>query len=121
MPAAFMIGIRYGAIGLACAWIGAFPLLTLVTARLAGAPMGLRLIDLGRAAAPGLGCSVLMAGVVVAVDRLLPPLAAPIRLGILVPVGGISFLSALMLCARGTLMELVALVIRRAPPVQAPA
>ena len=83
--------------------------------------MGLRAIDLIRAAAPGLGCSILMAGVVLAIDRLLPPLAAPIRLAILVPAGGIAFLAALMLCARGTLMELVRLIVRRAPPVQAPA
>jgi O-antigen/teichoic acid export membrane protein len=121
MPVAFLIGIRFGAIGLAWAWLGAFPLLTAVTAWLAGRPMGLRFADLIRAAAPGLGCAVLMAGVVMMVDRLLPPLAAPVRLGILVPAGGLAFLAALMLCARGTLMELVALVVRRAPPVQAPA
>lgn len=83
--------------------------------------MGLRAIDLIRAAAPGLGCAILMAGVVLVIDRLLPPLAAPIRLAILVPAGGIAFLAALMLCARGTLMELVRLIVRRAPPVQAPA
>ena len=83
--------------------------------------MGLRLIDLIRAGAPGLGCSVLMAGVVMGVARLLPPLPAPLLLGVLVPVGGIAFVAALMLCARGTLMELVALVVRRAPPAQAPA
>jgi O-antigen/teichoic acid export membrane protein len=121
MPVAFLIGIRFGAIGLAWAWLAAFPLLTLVTARLAGGPMGLRIMDLVRAAGPGLGCSVLMAGVVLAIDRVLPPLAAPVRLAILVPTGGVAFLGALMLCARGTLMELMALVIRRAPPVQAPA
>lgn len=121
MPGAFLIGIQFGAIGLAWAWLAAFPVLTAVTARLAGGPMGLRFGDLIRAAAPGLGCAVLMAGVVMVVDRLLPPLAAPIRLALLVPAGGLAFLAALMLCARGTLMELVALVIRRAPPVQAPA
>lgn len=121
MPAAFLIGIRFGAIGLAWAWLGAFPILTAVTARLAGGPMGLRFADMIRAAAPGLGCSILMAGVVTAVDHMLPPLAAPVRLGLLVPTGGIAFFAALMLCARGTVMELVALVIRRAPPVQAPA
>ncbi len=121
MPIAFLIGIRFGAIGLAWAWLIAFPILTAVTARLAGGPMGLRFADLIRAAAPGLGCSILMAGVVMAVDRLLPPLSAPVRLCVLVPAGGIAFLAALMLCARGTLMELVALVVRRAPPVQAPA
>jgi O-antigen/teichoic acid export membrane protein len=121
MSVAFLIGIQFGAIGLAWAWLLAFPILTAATARMAGAPMGLRMTDLVRAAAPGLGCALLMAGVVMAVDRLLPPLAAPIRLAILVSAGGLAFLSALMLCARGTLMELVALVIRRAPPVQLPA
>lgn len=121
MPVSFLIGIKFGAIGLAWAWLGAFPILTAITARLAGAPMGLRLIDLVRAAAPALGCSVLMAGVVMAVDFLLPPLAAPIRLAILVPTGGVAFLAALMLCSRATVMELVALVVRRAPPAQAPA
>ncbi|NIJ16024.1 lipopolysaccharide biosynthesis protein [Sphingobium vermicomposti] len=117
MPAAFLIGIQFGAIGLAWAWLCSFPLLTVVTAKLAGGPMGLRLSDLMRAAAPGLGCSILMAGAVMAVDSMLPPLPSIARLGVLVPAGGIAFLAALTLCARGTLMELVALVIRRKPPV----
>ena len=81
--------------------------------------MGLRLSDLIRAAAPGLGCSILMAGAVMAIDSQLPPMAALARLSLLVPAGGLAFLAALMLCARGTLMELVSLVIRRAPPLPA--
>ena len=121
MPAAFLIGIQFGAIGLAWAWLGAFPVLTVVTARLAGGPMGLRLSDLIRAAAPGLGCSILMAGAVMAIDSQLPPMAALVRLSLLVPAGGLAFLTALMLCARGTLRELVSLVIRRAPPLPAAA
>lgn len=121
MPAAFLAGIQFGAIGLAWAWLGAFPMLTAVTARMAGAPMGLRFIDLLRAAAPGLGCSILMAALVLAVDQMLPPLAPPVRLGILIPVGGFAFIAALMLCARGAMAELAALIIRRAPPERAPA
>lgn len=78
--------------------------------------MGLRLTDLIRAAAPGLGCSILMAVAVMIVDSLLPPLPALVRLCVLVPTGGLAFMAALMLCARGTLMELVSLVIRRAAP-----
>ena len=119
MPVAFLIGIKFGAIGLAWAWLGVFPLLTAITARLAGAPMGLRIMDLVRAAAPGLGCAILMAGVVFMVGKILPPMPAPARLGLLVPVGGIAFLAALTLCARGTLMELIGLVVRRSAPVQA--
>ena len=121
MPTAFLIGIRFGAIGLAWAWLGAFPILTAVTARLAGAPMGLRIRDVIRAAAPGIGCSVLMAGVVFTIDQMLPPLPAPVRLGVLVPTGAVAFLGALMLCARGTLMELVWLVTRRTRPATSPA
>ena len=121
MPAAFLIGIQFGAIGLAWAWLCSFPLLTAVTAKLAGGPMGLRLSDLVRAAAPGLGCSILMAGAVMAVDSMLPPLPSIARLGLLVPTGAVAFLAALTLCARGTLMELVALVVRRTPPATAAA
>lgn len=121
MPIAFLLGIRFGAIGLAWAWLGAFPLLTAVTARLAGGAMGLRLMDLIRAAAPGLGCSIMMAGIVLIVDSLLPALPAPVRLCVLVPSGAFAFLAALMLCARGTLMELVSLVVRRTAPQPAPA
>ena len=121
MPIAFLLGIRFGAIGLAWAWLGAFPLLTAVTARLAGGAMGLRLMDLIRAAAPGLGCSIMMAGIVLIVDSLLPALPALVRLCVLVPSGALAFLAALMLCARGTLMELVSLVVRRTAPQPAPA
>jgi O-antigen/teichoic acid export membrane protein len=121
MPIAFLLGIRFGAIGLAWAWLGAFPLLTAVTARLAGGAMGLRLMDLIRAAAPGLGCSIMMAGIVLIVDSLLPALPALARLCVLVPSGALAFLAVLMLCARGTLMELVSLVVRRTAPQPAPA
>lgn len=119
MPTAFLIGVQFGAIGLAWAWLAAFPVLTLATAILAGRPMGLRVVDIARAAAPGLGCALLMAGTVMAVDSTLPPLPAPMRLAILVPAGGGVFLAALALLARETLRDLIALVIRRAPPAQA--
>jgi O-antigen/teichoic acid export membrane protein len=121
MPSAFLIGIQFGAIGLAWAWLIAFPILTLVTARLAGRPMGLRALDLLRAAAPGLGCAIAMALIVLALDKALPPMAAIMRLGVLVPAGALAFLATLMLCARGTVDELVRLIVRRAPPEQAPA
>ncbi|MEJ7927033.1 lipopolysaccharide biosynthesis protein [Sphingobium sp. AN641] len=121
MPVAFLIGIQFGAIGLAWAWLAAFPVLTIVTARLAGAPMGLRLIDLLRAAAPGVGCAAIMALIVLLVDSLLPPLGAPLRLAVLVPAGGLAFVATLLLLARDTVDELVALVVRRTAPEQAPA
>ncbi|MFD1106021.1 lipopolysaccharide biosynthesis protein [Sphingobium olei] len=119
MPVAFLIGIQAGAIGLAWAWLAAFPVLTVMTAVMAGRPMGLRITDVARAAAPGLGCAIVMAAIVMAVDAMLPPLPAPARLGILVPAGGLAFLAAVSMLAGETLRELVALVVRRAPPIQA--
>ena len=116
MPAAFLIGIRFGAIGLAWAWLLAFPLLTFATVRLAGKPMGLRLRDLGTAILPAILCAAAMALVVEGVDRILPPLAAPVRLGVLVSAGGVSFAAILFLFARATMDELIGLVVHRTAP-----
>ncbi|MGE4321494.1 MAG: lipopolysaccharide biosynthesis protein [Sphingobium sp.] len=116
MPTAFLVGIQFGTIGLAWAWLCASPLLTLATARMAGAPIGLRIVDVIRAAAPGLGCAIMMAGVVMAIDAALPPLSAPMRLAVLVPGGVLAFMAALTLCARGTLIELIRLVVHRSAP-----
>jgi O-antigen/teichoic acid export membrane protein len=115
MPCAFLIGIRFGAIGLAWAWLIAFPLLTFVTVRLAGAPMGLRMTEIIKATGPAVLASGAMAVLVMLADTVLPPLAAPVHLGALVAVGGTAFGAILLLFARGTAEELVGLVSRRAP------
>lgn len=116
MPAAFLIGIRFGAMGLAWAWLLAFPILTFATVRLAGKPMGLRLRDLSTAIVPAVLCAAAMALVVWGIDRILPPLAAPIRLGVLVSAGGVSFAAILFLFARATMDELIGLVVHRTAP-----
>lgn len=116
MPVAFWIGIRFGAIGLAWAWLLAFPLLTLATVRLAGKPMGLRFRDLGTAILPAILCAAAMALVVAGIDRILPPLAAPVRLGALVSAGGVSFAAILFLFARATMDEIIGLVVHRTAP-----
>lgn len=116
MPVAFWIGIRFGAIGLAWAWLLAFPLLTFATVRLAGKPMGLRFRDLGTAILPAILCAAAMALVVAGIDRILPPLAAPVRLGALVSAGAASFAAILFLFARATMDELIGLVVHRTAP-----
>ncbi|CAN5231600.1 hypothetical protein BH10PSE12_BH10PSE12_35130 [soil metagenome] len=115
MPCAFLIGIRFGAIGLAWGWLLAFPILTIVTVRLAGAPMGLHARDVAKAATPAVLASAAMAVVVKAADLVLPALAAPIHLAILVAIGGLAFAAILLLFARSTANELLGLVVRRAP------
>ncbi len=119
MPLAFLVGIRFGAAGLAWAWLLGFPVLTFATVRIAGAPMGLRMRDLTQAVAPAILCSAIMAAIVFAVDRALPPMAAPARLALLVTTGGVSFVAILFLFARATIDELVRLFMRRTAPVPA--
>lgn len=121
MPCAFLIGIQFGAIGLAWAWLLGFPIVTLATIRLAGAPMGLQARELLKAIVPAVACSAAMAVAVMLVDSQLPAMAAPIRLGILVAAGGAAFAGLLFFFARTTLDELVRLVVRRTPPAPAAA
>jgi O-antigen/teichoic acid export membrane protein len=115
MPVAFLIGIRFGAIGLAWAWLVAFPLFTLLTIRVAGAPIGLGFGQVATAALPAIACSIGMALLVRLCDSALPPMAAPIRLGLLVGIGGASFGAILFCFARTTLDDLLRLVLRRSP------
>lgn len=119
MPAAFLIGIRFGAVGLAYAWAAGFPLLTLVTIRMAGRPMDVTFADIGRAALPAVASAALMAGLVLLVGAMLPPMSAPARLAILVATGAFGFAALLFGLARETADELVRLVGRRQAPAAA--
>lgn len=116
MPIAFLIGIQWGAIGLAYGWLAGFPVLTWVTIRLAGAPIGVGSGEIARASAPAIGSSALMALVVLGLDMMWPGAPSPLRLAALVCAGGIAFFLILWLFARASLKELVGLVLHRAPP-----
>ncbi|MCB2015516.1 MAG: lipopolysaccharide biosynthesis protein [Sphingobium sp.] len=130
MPTAFLIGIRFGAIGLAWVWLLVYPLFTLATILIAGKPLGLRLADVAIAALPGIGCAAAMAALVLAAGYWIPDSwAAPLRLALLVMAGAASFGAILLIFARDSVDQLIRLVIRRqspdapagtAPPVQAP-
>tara|TARA_R110000782_G_scaffold49622_2_gene107868 strand:+ start:458 stop:1948 length:1491 start_codon:yes stop_codon:yes gene_type:complete len=117
MPVAFLIGIRFGAIGLAWGWLLVYPLFTLITIRIAGKPIGLRLVDVAPAVAPGVLCSAAMAGVVLATAHILPgTMPEPARFALLVATGGLSFAVILLVFARSTIDDLFRLVIRRQTP-----
>lgn len=119
MPAAFLIGINVGAIGLAWAWVCAYPLFALATAIIAGRLIDLSLVALLRAILPGAVSALIMHGIVLAADMVLPPLAAPLRLAALVAVGAASFAAMLALVSPTTIRELVNLVVRRESPAAA--
>jgi O-antigen/teichoic acid export membrane protein len=119
MPIAFGVGIFWGATGLAYAWLLGFPVLTLVTIRIAGAPVGVKIRDIATASTPAITLSAAMALFVLAIDATLPPLPAPAHLAILVCAGAASFAILLALFARSSLTEMLALILRRSAPATA--
>ncbi len=112
MPLAFLIGIHRGGHGLALAWLIGYPVFALSTARLAGRLVGLTFGHLFRAVLPGLMAATGMACIVSVADHLVVPgnLLPIARLGILVVLGGTSYAALLLLMARDTVRELIAMV-----------
>lgn len=117
MPLVFLVGVRWGATGLAFGWLLGFPLLTLATIRIAGRPAGVTVGAMLKASAPAVLTSGCMALPVVAADAWLLPatLAAPARLALLVALGATTYAALLAVFARTSLGELIALVRRKSP------
>jgi O-antigen/teichoic acid export membrane protein len=118
MPACFLVGVRFGAVGMALAWLAAFPLLLAATAALSLPAIGASAAGVVRAAAPGLCAAAAMAAAVTGLDALLPAMAAPARLAILVPFGAAVYAGLLFAFARPLVEDVLRLALRR-PAVQA--
>ncbi len=116
MPVAFLVGIQYGATGLAWAWVISFPLLTVFTFLQSHKHIGISASDLGRAIWPGLSASIAMALIVYLADQFLPEMIFYAKLAILVAIGGTAYTGLLWLLAKPTLIEVIQLIIRRKPP-----
>lgn len=116
MPVIFVIGARWGIIGIAWAWLIAYPLLLVFAAVRSLPVIGIRSIELLRAVAPPIFAAAVMAAAVMLVDRLLPALPQPIRLMALVATGGPIYCLWLALFARATVRDLIELVRGRRMP-----
>jgi O-antigen/teichoic acid export membrane protein len=110
LPAAFLIGVYHGPIGMAWAWVGVMPILALVSSRLSLPVLGLGWAQLGRAILPPLTAAVTMGATVAGVERILPPLPPVARLLVLVAIGVLAYAGFVMLFARGTAMRAYAMV-----------
>ena len=111
IPSACLIGAQWGAVGMAMAWLGAYPLVFGITLQRSGGVLGLGVPDFARAMrAPALA-SLAMAGVVIGTRYLLPEDAGAVaRLLVLVPAGALTYLAALLGLERGALRETAQLV-----------
>jgi len=110
MPAAFLVGLQWGVIGLAWAWVAGMVVLLAATIELSRPVLEIRRRALLGAVAPGFAASGVMAGIVWAVDALLPPLAEPVRLAALVGTGMLAYAGLLIAFERAAVDEALALI-----------
>jgi hypothetical protein len=114
MAAAFIVGIGWGAQGLALAWIAGVAALLAATILMSLPAIGATRPALAAAVGPGLSCALVMAAAVAAADAALPPLREEVRLALLVAFGAAVYAASLFLFARPVVDEVLALVRPRA-------
>ncbi|WP_081944662.1 lipopolysaccharide biosynthesis protein [Sphingopyxis sp. MWB1] len=110
MPATFLFAARWGIEGIAWAWLFAYPLLLLLALARALPVIGLAPLTLLRALAPPVLAAGVMALAVTLADRALPMMSEPLRLAVLVPLGGTVYLLWMALFARDTARGLVEMI-----------
>lgn len=113
MPFAYFAGCHWGAMGLAWAWVLAFPLVPGIAILMARRHLGISGGQLARALAPALAASSAM---LLALQLLQPALAGlPVWLDLAVQValGGAIYAGCLRTFSRESLHEVLALVTRR--------
>lgn len=110
LTAAFLLSVPWGPIGLAVAWITAYPVYLAISSRRALPVIGVRARAVADATAPAALAALIMAFAVALVDSVLPILPQPARLSVLVATGGVVYAGWLLAFARGTLAEVLATV-----------
>ena len=113
LPLCFLVGVHWGIIGLASAWLVGYPLLVALSTAWVLPALHLSLRDFLEALATPLIAGIAMVILVRGVDFVLPPLPALARLALLVATGGAIYGGWLLLLARARLTELFDLARRR--------
>lgn len=108
LAGAFLIGVRFGPIGLALGWVAAYPVYLSVSLRRALPVIGVTARAVAGSVLPALLAAVAMGATVVLADSGLPPMPAGARLAILVAVGALAYGLWLLAFARPLLRELFA-------------
>jgi O-antigen/teichoic acid export membrane protein len=113
LPAAFLIGVHWGVMGLIAAWFAAYPVYLAISTWRTLPVIGVRLRDLIDGITPPVFAAVAMALIVSLLARVLPPMPALAELGLLGGAGALAYSGWLALFARETLDEVVALIRNR--------
>ncbi|MEG3177955.1 lipopolysaccharide biosynthesis protein [Sphingomonas sp. RB3P16] len=110
----FLVGVHWGATGLATAWIVTYPIYLAFSLWRSLPVIGTTVRSIAVAIAPALFAALAMALCVTAVDALLPPMGDWAELAILVATGACVYVGWLLLFSRAAVRELVA-VVRKQP------
>lgn len=113
LPAAFLVGVHWGLMGLIAAWFAAYPVYLAVSTWRTLPVIGVRLRDLVDGLAPAVFAATAMALIVSLLARVLPPMPSLAQLALLGVVGAAVYGGWLALFARDTLNEVIALVRNR--------
>ncbi len=114
---ACLVGAHWGAIGMAGAWLAAYPVVFVINLHRAGKVIDLTLQDFGVAMLRPALASGLMAAAVTLARGVVPAEAAPgVALLILVPIGAVTYVAALFALHPSSFRETLALVL----PVRRP-
>jgi O-antigen/teichoic acid export membrane protein len=116
LPICFLVGLRWGVTGLAASWFVAYPIYLAITAAWVLPVIGLSAAALARAIVPTVTAALAMGALVMLLDDILPPMAVQARLLTLVAFGGAVYAGWLMLFAKDTLHEAIAMA--RGKPYQ---
>ena len=115
MLLAFLGGVRWGAPGIAAAWLVGYPALTAITAAWSLPAIGVRARALAQAVLPPVLAGIAMALVVTVIDRLTTGLPALPRLALLTACGGAVYLGWMTTFARPRMLEMLEML-RRSDP-----
>ena len=113
LTSAYLIGVHWGVMGLACAWLAAYPLYLAISLSRSLPVIGVAPGALASALLPPLLAATCMGIVVTLIARALPPLPVPLTLALLVGIGAIAYFGWLMVFARDLVGELNDTIRRR--------
>jgi teichuronic acid exporter len=110
---ACLVGVRWGAVGMAAAWLAAYPVAFVITLHRAGKVIDLTLRDFAAAMLWPAVAAGLMAAAVTVARAVVPDATAPgVALLILAPTGAVTYVAALFALHRSSFRETLALVSR---------
>jgi O-antigen/teichoic acid export membrane protein len=113
MSLSFWVGVQYGLMGLAYAWVAGMPVLTAATFWMSKGHLQLSAGELLQAIMPGLLAASAMALIVFWAGTVLPQMHVAARLIVLLALGAGSYGAILFALAKPTLIELFQLIVRR--------